>query len=104
MVETSPTVTNSVTFRILLPSSCACNSASLRSRCVSLLSLRYLADFDLFPLPCKRSRVSLIWFLTSSSVGSTFWMIGFLPLLKLLLLLLLALLPFMNSFLGPVPG
>ena len=72
IVATSPTVTNSVTLIVLLPSSIALCSSSERWRCVSLLSLLYLAALDLEPLPCSLSSVSLIWFFTSSSVGSTF--------------------------------
>src|SRR5690554_299754 len=70
MVATSLTVTNSVTFIILLSSSARASSSFLR--CKSRLSLLYLAALDRFCLPCSLSSVSLIWFLTSSSVGSTF--------------------------------
>ena len=76
MVAISPTVTNSVTFSVLLPSSNACISSSERWRCESRLSLLYFAALDLFPFPWRRSKVSLIWFFTSSSVGSTFWTIA----------------------------
>src|SRR6187402_1196955 len=94
MMAISPTVTNSVTLMVLLPSSKARCSSSDFWRCVSLLSLLYLAAFDFPPFPCNFSRVSRIWFLTSSSVGSTFATIaGRFPFTNPGLALLLALKP-----------
>jgi hypothetical protein len=76
----SPTVTNSVTFIVLLPSSIALAHHQISD--VSLLSLLYLAALDLPPLPCSFSKVSNL-VLTSSSVGSTFATIaGLFPLTK----------------------
>ena len=72
IVATSLTVTNSVTFKILLSSACASNSASDCSRWASLLFLRYFAPFPLEDFPCNFSRVSLTCFWISASVGSSF--------------------------------
>ena len=74
---------NSVIFIFLLSSACWANSSSLLSLCWSLLSFLYLAPLDFEDLPWSFSRVSLICFWISSSVGSTFWF-KFFDLLSLL--------------------
>ena len=71
MVATSPTVTNSVTLRILLSASCNASTSSDFWRWESRFSRRYLAPFDLEVFPCSFSSVSRICFWISSSVGSS---------------------------------
>jgi len=51
MVATSLTVTNSVTFNILDPKTCASVSASESSLCASLLFLLYFAPFPFEDFP-----------------------------------------------------
>ena len=69
-VATSPTVINSVTLIVLLSASWMASSSSDFWRCCDRLSLLYFAPFDLVDLPCNFSKVSLICFWTSSSLGS----------------------------------
>ena len=72
IVATSLTVTNSVTFKILLSAAAASNSASDCWRWASLFSLLYLAPFPLLDFPWSFSRVSLTCFWISASVSSSF--------------------------------
>ena len=76
MVATSPTVTNSVTFKILLSASCSASSFSDFSRWESLFSRRYFAPLDFVVFPWSFSKVSRICFWISSSEGSSFCMAG----------------------------
>ena len=62
MVATSLAVTNSVTFKILDPNTCASDSASDNSLCASLLFLLYFAPFPLEDFPWSFSNVSLTCF------------------------------------------
>ena len=100
MVATSPTVMNSVTLIVFFSASFWAMSSSNFNLWESLFSLRYLAPFD--DLPCNFSKVSLICFWTSSSLGSfettlalevllkffLFWLVGFTGSLLILILFL----------------
>ena len=101
IVESSFTVTNSVTLRIVLSFSCRACSSSVLWRWLSRFSLRYLAPLDLIDFPCSFSKVSRTCFCTSSSVGSAFMkglLFPFLFLFFLLSLLLLRKSYFLFSF------
>ena len=102
MVATSLTVTNSVTFKILLSAACCSISFSDCSVCKSLLDLRCFAPLPFLVLPCRRSNVSRTCFWISSSVGSTFVTALPLPLGCLLLLSVVFLLNLLKAL--PPPG
>ena len=68
IVATSPTVINSVTFKVFFSASFWAISSSDLSLWESLFSFLYFAPFE--DLPWSFSRVSRICFCTSSSLGS----------------------------------
>ena len=101
IVANSLTVTNSVSFRVLL-SFCSWRAWSCSFSCTaSRFSLRYLAPFLFWLLLVKRARVSLTWRATASSSTSIWrWLLRL--LFTLLLLLLLFLFLFLFFLLPPL--
>ena len=71
IVASSLTVTNSVSFSVLLSAACSCISSLRRSCTASRFSRRYFAPFLFWLLVVSLASVSFTWRATSSSLTST---------------------------------